>query len=1213
MTGADPALSVVIPTYRPVENLDATLQALAAGPPGLLEVVVVLDGPDNGRSAALSHRAAKQPVVVVQSPGRGRAAACNAGVRKARGDVILLLDDDMVPEPDAVAAHLARHRASAPVALVGAAPVDPRRSRSIAARYIGRRFDRHLVKLAALGSITDVRDVYTGSFSLRRGTFLDVGGFDERFTEYGNEDGEFAGRLMADDIMIEFAAEAVTRQGYSKTFVELAGDNMAKGRTAQQFLARHPDRSAESAVMRRRRVSPKRRVVRAMVRRLVASEARRTGMVRATEWVATSVERARPATADKIIDVLLDGCFWAGVSAAQTSAPTTRLTVVHYLDGAVAGGVERMALTLAALTDRQRWRPVLVVHESPGLAATIRTARDQGLQVEVLPPRSGPKGLWTILGLAWRLRRLNPAVVHVHRSWAMSGTAGVVAAALARCDVTVATEHLFNPGTRPRAFRVRRVLDRVVDCHVAVSGSLATVLRDRFGLSPSAIEVVHNGVLQPDRPSGHAVEELRRQWLSAQARAVLVPARLDKNKGHATLLAALKELPDVLAVLAGEGPERERLERLADSLGVTSRVRFLGHRDDVPTLMTAADLVVLPSNVEGLPLVLLEASALGRPIVASNVDGVGEIVEDQVSGLLTPPGDPAVLADALRAALEDPEQSSRLGEAARDRFLARFTADRMVRSYEQLYERLLLPDTTAGGGLTESARLRALDWRFLTGRHHFRHAAHFSAPVEVERALGEVGSVATTVVSGAGADRGSVDLAVAVGPSVTELKAMDTALRDGGSLVLVARGTPNRLLARWNAAGLSYEPQIYLRWAWAGRTRAWLPVHDGVARLRVTSRPLPQPLGRKWLRAWLGWWRGQLRWWRRRTPAAELFLVATKPGPADGPPAPSPDDWCAAVGLPQPGRMSFGLLTGGRESISKAVGLLTETGTFHPGVVVKWPRTAAAGRGLAREGDNLHLLAQRGAGSMRLRVPTLVREHLTDVGPALVESMLDGTPLVRSLNRSSHHTIAIGAADILVDFARQTGKNDWSSRDGWWRATVAPIESRFIELVGEAVDPQLLNRARRVLADMDALPGCMEHRDMGPWNVLVDGDGHWQAADWESSVGAGLPLTDLWYFLTWAALSVEHLFEGSLARSYEQLTDPLSPTGRVSEAAVERYAAAMGLDRAAVDALRVLTWMIHVPSEVDRLERAGTPLRPDTLRCATFVRLWDHEVRRMSS
>jgi hypothetical protein len=629
--------------------------------------------------------------------------------------------------------------------------------------------------------------------------------------------------------------------------------------------------------------------------------------------------------------------------------------------------------------------------------------------------------------------------------------------------------------------------------------------------------------------------------------------------------------------------------------------------------MSAADVVALPSNAEGLPLALLEASALGCAIVACDVDGVGEIVEDQVSGLLTPPGEPESLANAIRAVLSDPERSARLGEAARERFLAQFGADRMVGAYQDLYERLLGldRDDAAGGGAAESARLRKLDWRFLTGHHRFPRAAPFSAPVEVERTMGRLRSVATEVVGGVQAEPASVDLAVAVDPSVAVLRAMDKALRDGGDLVFVARGRPERVLTRWRAADLGYQPEVYVQWAWAGRTRAWLPVEDGVARLRVTSRPLPQPRNRKWLRAWLGWWRGRLRWWGRATPAAQLFFVARKPGPVVVPQAPSPDDWRTSVGLPPPDRLSFSLLTGGRESISKAVGLLTEAGTLQPGVVVKWPRTAAAGRGLAREGDNLRLLAQGRADALQLGVPQLIRQHETDVGPALVESMLAGVPLTRSLNRATHRSIALQAAEKLADFGGQT-RGGWRRHADWRGATVAPIEHRFVELVGDVVEPRLLAKAQRTLATMEDLPVCMEHRDMGPWNILVDGKGDWQAADWESSVGIGLPFTDLWYFLTWAALSVEHLFEGDLAGSYPRLTDPGTATGDVNGAAVERYAATLGLTAEAVAALRMLTWMIHVPSEVSRLERAGsTPLHPGTLRGATFVRLWEHEVRRI--
>jgi hypothetical protein len=249
---------------------------------------------------------------------------------------------------------------------------------------------------------------------------------------------------------------------------------------------------------------------------------------------------------------------------------------------------------------------------------------------------------------------------------------------------------------------------------------------------------------------------------------------------------------------------------------------------------------------------------------------------------------------------------------------------------------------------------------------------------------------------------------------------------------------------------------------------------------------------------------------------------------------------------------------------------------------------------------------------LQLGIPTLIRRQATDVGPAVVESMLEGVPLTRFLNRATHRTTALSAADKLADFAQHRSSEEWSQRAEWWSATIKPIEDRFLELVGDVVEPALLDKARRALATMDTLPVCMEHRDMGPWNILVNSRGAWQAADWESSVGNGLPFTDLWYFLTWASLSVEHLFEGDLAESYSRLVDPTTATGAVSVAAVERYSSIIGLTSEAVDALRIVTWMIHTPSEVGRMQRAGaSPLSANMLRRATFVRLWEHDVSRM--
>ncbi len=180
--------------------------------------------------------------------------------------------------------------------------------------------------------------------------------------------------------------------------------------------------------------------------------------------------------------------------------------------------------------------------------------------------------------------------------------------------------------------------------------------------------------------------------LPGDAPVVLFVGRLAAQKGVADLIAALDLLqhvrPDLRALIVGDGPLRSQLEETAHAFRLDGAVRFLGHRDDVPRLLAAADLLVLPSLYEGLPNVVLEAMRARKPVVATAAPGTTEVIADGRTGLLVPVHDPTALARAIRTVVEDPALALRLGAEGRARVESEFRADAMISQFAELYERL---------------------------------------------------------------------------------------------------------------------------------------------------------------------------------------------------------------------------------------------------------------------------------------------------------------------------------------------------------------------------------------------------------------------------------------------------------------------------------------------------------------------------------------------
>jgi glycosyltransferase involved in cell wall biosynthesis len=245
-----------------------------------------------------------------------------------------------------------------------------------------------------------------------------------------------------------------------------------------------------------------------------------------------------------------------------------------------------------------------------------------------------------------------------------------------------------------RNWRTRLIYRRLVDRAVAISPAVSRRLLDA-GV-PAERVITIPSVVDPRSVRTEADRERTRAALGVapEAFVLLSLVSLVKRKGIDVLLRALSamraaEAERTVLLVGGEGPEHEPLEVLAEELGLSARVTFLGRRTDKAELLAACDAFVLPSRQEGLGVAALEAMAAGRAVVASRVGGLGETVLDEGTGLLVPPGEPEALARALDRLLEEPELRERLGAAGPARVEDGHLPEQMVAAYEKLYREIL--------------------------------------------------------------------------------------------------------------------------------------------------------------------------------------------------------------------------------------------------------------------------------------------------------------------------------------------------------------------------------------------------------------------------------------------------------------------------------------------------------------------------------------------
>lgn len=373
--------------------------------------------------------------------------------------------------------------------------------------------------------------------------------------------------------------------------------------------------------------------------------------------------------------------------------------VLHVLSGCTVGGCEQHVLALLSRLDRRRYEPWLAYFEAEPDAATPMAPMFQEAGVRTVDLRARRRtDPAAFARLARLIRRGGFDLVHTHSFRTELGAALATRAMPGRPRLLRTVHNTDDFYTRPRYRGLARAASRSMDRLVAISDAVAAFLRQDAGLAGSPIERIYYGLnTAPYRPT---VPPPSRR--GGDARPTLgVLARLAPQKGHRVLFDAMPrivaEIPRVQARIVGheELSTAAELRAYAAERGVADHVSFEGFRADVPGLLADLDVFVLPSLWEGFGLVLLEAMAAGRPVVASAVGPIPEIVVEGETGLLVPPGDSDALARAVARLLRDPDLAARLGRSGRARVETEFGLDGMVARTDALYRELLGSSTRA--------------------------------------------------------------------------------------------------------------------------------------------------------------------------------------------------------------------------------------------------------------------------------------------------------------------------------------------------------------------------------------------------------------------------------------------------------------------------------------------------------------------------------------
>jgi len=356
-----------------------------------------------------------------------------------------------------------------------------------------------------------------------------------------------------------------------------------------------------------------------------------------------------------------------------------RSIVLHLQKVAGISGSEAHLLSLLPRLRERGWDVrMLMLHENePGAWEFAQALTARGVPIDAIPVRTDVDPI-AFLRLAAYLTRMRPQILHTHLVHA--DAYGLLAGTVARVPLRFSTKHGFNEFREAPYFGVAdRAFASLAHVHIAISRGLARYLEDVEGFDGKSFEIVHYGI-EPDRDPAPYSDPVPR---------LLCVGRLIPIKGHIVLLRAFaearRELPELRLDIAGRGPLEPALKALARELGIADAITFLGHVSPVQSAIERSAIVVVPSMGEGFGMVALEAMERGRPVIAAEIGGLGELVRDGETGLLVPAGDAEPLREAIVRLAGNLPLAQQMGDAGRRRALSRFLQTTCTERTELLY------------------------------------------------------------------------------------------------------------------------------------------------------------------------------------------------------------------------------------------------------------------------------------------------------------------------------------------------------------------------------------------------------------------------------------------------------------------------------------------------------------------------------------------------